>query len=494
MERRTTLTCLLGILACLSLASVCKARLDERRIRCPSSNLLPYTTEMLPHPYQDLCFQFVHRETYWATARDFCRRYGGRLLTIPDANTNFFITDKLNRLPWKNRGVWIGLHDRDDEMVWEWSTESENVGQKVTWTNWGRGHPRASFHGIRDCVRMVRGSGTWRWHETPCALLNWKYRSICQYQMMPSTAARVGFTTPKTTPRPTTTKTTVITTQAPTTAFKYGVGADGRFSLLNGDTFKGTKSTFSAEVTTEADDIDIVVPLQLQQDNDASDTNMLGGVAVACLIMVLLALLVITVVYFRRRRQKKGIPTSLIVENSTYHGSDCGGTPTVVAANGQTTLLKVKAMQENEYTDEPQGGGPGVILPYTDDMGDEKYSEIKPVYTSPAHQNTVSEEVENALNTKTLQHEYADPYDVPKISSSIRTRPRISAPCEYLPMDRQKVSATKRPAFPASIGDYLEPVSSSRVSNVYAEIPEDEDGFLTENVYECLDDIKRDIP
>ena len=55
------------------------------------------------------------------------------------------------------------------------------VGEKVTWTNWGRGHPRSSFHGIRDCVRMVRGSGTWRWHETPCALLNWKYRFICQY-------------------------------------------------------------------------------------------------------------------------------------------------------------------------------------------------------------------------------------------------------------------------------------------------------------------------
>ena len=46
-------------------------------------------------------------------------------MTINDARTNRFVIDSLNNLPWSNKGVWIGLHDRDRELRFEWSTESD---------------------------------------------------------------------------------------------------------------------------------------------------------------------------------------------------------------------------------------------------------------------------------------------------------------------------------------------------------------------------------
>ena len=57
----------------------------------------------------------------------------------------------------------------------------EDMSEPVRWTNWGSGHPRAFLHTMRDCVRMVRGRGDWMWHETPCQVLNWQYRFICEY-------------------------------------------------------------------------------------------------------------------------------------------------------------------------------------------------------------------------------------------------------------------------------------------------------------------------
>ena len=50
-------------------------------------------------------------------------QYGGRLVKVDDPHTNNFIVKSLNGLPWTNRGVWIGLHDRDHEHHWEWIRE-----------------------------------------------------------------------------------------------------------------------------------------------------------------------------------------------------------------------------------------------------------------------------------------------------------------------------------------------------------------------------------
>ncbi len=58
------------------------------------------------------------------------------------------------------------------------------VDEPLRFENWAQGHPKAFLHSLRDCVRMRRKSG-WRWHETPCSALKWKYRFICQYGAYP---------------------------------------------------------------------------------------------------------------------------------------------------------------------------------------------------------------------------------------------------------------------------------------------------------------------
>ena len=66
-----------------------------------------------------------HDEVMWPTsARNEMLlsvwQYGGRLVKINDEATNEFIARTLNGLWWRNRGVWIGLHDRHVELRWQW--------------------------------------------------------------------------------------------------------------------------------------------------------------------------------------------------------------------------------------------------------------------------------------------------------------------------------------------------------------------------------------
>ena len=56
-----------------------------------------------------------------------------------------------------------------------------DVQDPLVYSHFGRGHPGAFLHSFRDCVRMVRGGGHWRWHETPCTVLKWQYKFICEY-------------------------------------------------------------------------------------------------------------------------------------------------------------------------------------------------------------------------------------------------------------------------------------------------------------------------
>lgn len=139
---------------------------------------LPYTTVAKVH--RSNCYQFVNTEKYWDDARDYCLQNGGKLVTIDNDDTQNFIKSTLNSLSWTNNGVWIGLHDRVAEMSFEWVTTDKYVGRVMTYTNWAHGHPKAFFHGARDCVQMRRKSH-WKWHESYCHFAKFQYKFICQY-------------------------------------------------------------------------------------------------------------------------------------------------------------------------------------------------------------------------------------------------------------------------------------------------------------------------
>jgi len=141
---------------------------------------LPFTS--VAKSYNGNCYQFVDTEKKWPDAREYCWKYGGKLVTINDAETNNFITSTLNDLPWTCNGVYIGLHDRVSELSFEWVTTDKYVGQVMTYSNWARKHPNGFANKIRDCITMRRKSH-WRWHEAFCDTWGFSYRFICQYEI-----------------------------------------------------------------------------------------------------------------------------------------------------------------------------------------------------------------------------------------------------------------------------------------------------------------------
>lgn len=150
--------------------------------RCPKN--LQFTSKM--EVYEDSCYQFVSVEKYWTDALTYCRQSNGTLVKIDSVAKNEFIKGILNGLYWKNDGIWIGLHDRNSELEWTWTSLTEGENETLTWSNWSPSHPGGLLHSRQDCVRMTREGGLWRWRETFCSTMQYKYRFICEYKAKPT--------------------------------------------------------------------------------------------------------------------------------------------------------------------------------------------------------------------------------------------------------------------------------------------------------------------
>ena len=119
--------------------------------------------------------------------------------------TQNWVVNTLNALDWRTNGVWIGAHDRDNEMSWQWVT-----GKKITWSYWasGQGH-NCTYLCLEHCGTLWIDDGG-RWHDKSCSLLGFRYSFICQYDMKPATTTTTITTTTPTTTTPTTVVDAVI--------------------------------------------------------------------------------------------------------------------------------------------------------------------------------------------------------------------------------------------------------------------------------------------
>ncbi|XP_013416338.1 uncharacterized protein LOC106177921 isoform X3 [Lingula anatina] len=153
---------------------------DASRYTCPK-NLEPnYQT----FTYRDHCYQFVTKEEWRSTARDYCRKYQGQLIEIPDQSTMDFVIDVLNKkLKWGVNGVWNGATDQREEGVWKW----DGSGNPVTYSNWAQGQPGGLARWTEDCACMRR-TDSWQWHDYGCSQPGYSYRYICQYGPLPTTS------------------------------------------------------------------------------------------------------------------------------------------------------------------------------------------------------------------------------------------------------------------------------------------------------------------
>jgi len=262
---------------------------DDSRVRCSQHDLQDTTAVFL---HNDVCYQFVDNEVHWTTAMKYCRKHGGKLVSIPDSGTQQYLASILNALPWSNSGVWIGLHDRNGELDWEWVTSNELVSESPVYFHWGKGHPKAYLHNYRDCVRMKRGRhDNWKWHETPCSLLFWKYKYICEYEPSPIPTTR---------------------------SFMVDLQQNG---YMVRQTSESRVHGIAEEHSDVIDARDTLVAKSTQERSRATDNDSMHHVVYACIMVILCGIVVLLVILLiRRHRRSESIedPTSQL-ENPLYN-------------------------------------------------------------------------------------------------------------------------------------------------------------------------------
>jgi len=80
---------------------------------------------------------------------------------IDDSATNEFVVTSLNGLWWRNRGVWIGLHDTRSELHWQWTGATRREYHRLIFSHPFR--PRIVSH--TECGNQTVGAadqGLWR--------------------------------------------------------------------------------------------------------------------------------------------------------------------------------------------------------------------------------------------------------------------------------------------------------------------------------------------
>lgn len=91
----------------------------------------------------------------WETAKDFCEKSGGHLVTINDAEENSVITEHAKQANTKK--YWIGLNDIENEGVFVWTD-----GDNSQYRNFNTGQPDNSEH-LEHYVEITATGGYWEY-------------------------------------------------------------------------------------------------------------------------------------------------------------------------------------------------------------------------------------------------------------------------------------------------------------------------------------------
>lgn len=98
-------------------------------------------------------YEVYSNNTDWQTAKRFCEKKGGHLLTISSAEENAAVVDGTGGLSLER--YWIGFSDVKHEGKWEWITD-----EKVSYSNWSSGEPN-NDNDIEDYAEINVKSGKW---------------------------------------------------------------------------------------------------------------------------------------------------------------------------------------------------------------------------------------------------------------------------------------------------------------------------------------------
>ncbi|XP_061778196.1 macrophage mannose receptor 1 [Nerophis ophidion] len=110
-------------------------------------------------PYGGNCYFLERSKKMWKDALTACRKEGADLASIHNIQEQSFIIAQSGYMA--KDVLWIGLNDRTNQMLFEWSDLSQ-----VTFTQWMADKPSHSINLQEDCV-LIRGKDG-RWADHVC--------------------------------------------------------------------------------------------------------------------------------------------------------------------------------------------------------------------------------------------------------------------------------------------------------------------------------------
>ena len=114
--------------------------------------------------YGSQCYKFVSERISWTDAEAACIAEGGNLASIPDQETNDFLTSLTEIYAWVG-----GRRLEAGQNVWGWTD-----GTEWSYTNWGPGQPD-NLEGSQDYIAINHG-GVGLWDDGSNVIQNY----ICQ--------------------------------------------------------------------------------------------------------------------------------------------------------------------------------------------------------------------------------------------------------------------------------------------------------------------------
>lgn len=143
----------------------CNKKLGYICRREAANTLLPPPSQVQPTfcsshwvPYAGNCYYLErNKKMIWKDALSACHKEGGDLASIHNIEEQSFVLSQSGYLP--TDVLWIGLNDRRNQMLFEWSDNSH-----VTFTQWDVDEPSHATNLQEDCVHIRGKDAMWADH------------------------------------------------------------------------------------------------------------------------------------------------------------------------------------------------------------------------------------------------------------------------------------------------------------------------------------------
>lgn len=123
----------------------------------------------IDYPQEQFCYKFHSECLSWAQARQVCLQEGGDLISLGEANFQFFI-DLARSKAGDCNTVWVGTTDINSEGQWSWLN-----GVNVSSVFWAQGQPD-NWASKENCGNMNKNFG-YRMNDEDCSS---KFHFLCQ--------------------------------------------------------------------------------------------------------------------------------------------------------------------------------------------------------------------------------------------------------------------------------------------------------------------------